>query len=83
VNEQQQVVGYANQERFPAYISLNLGIEKQLRLFTRTWALRLSILNVTGHDNPDGVINNVDSPDFGKFAGGQSRSFTARVRLVG
>jgi hypothetical protein len=29
------------------------------------------------------VINNVDSPEYLTFAGGQRRAFTARIRLVG
>jgi hypothetical protein len=83
VNEQQQLVGPANSTRFPDYASLNLGIEKRLRLFTRGWAVRLTIINVTGHSNFDSVINNIDAPDFMRFAGGQKRAFTARLRLVG
>jgi len=83
VNEQQQVVGQANQTRFPDYLSLNIGIEKRVHLFTKKWAVRLTILNVTSRSNPDSVINNVDSPDFMKFAGGSKRALSARVRLVG
>lgn len=83
INEQQQVVGPANHRRFPDYFSVNLGIEKRVRLFTRNWAIRLTILNVTGHHNPDTVINNIASPNYMKFSGGQKQAFTARVRLVG
>jgi hypothetical protein len=83
VNEQQQVVGPANSLRLPNYASLNLGIEKRIHFFTRNWAVRLTMLNVTNHDHPDSVINNIDSPDFMKFAGGQRLSFTARIRLIG
>ena len=83
MNEQQQLVGLANRTRFPDYASLNLGIEKRLQLFSRGWAVRLTIINVTGHSNFDSVINNIDAPDFMRFAGGQRRAFTARLRLVG
>ncbi len=83
VNEQQQLVGPANRMRFPDYANLNLGIEKRVHFFTRQWAVRLTIVNVTGHYHPDSVINNIDSPNFMKFAGGQRRSFTGRIRLVG
>jgi hypothetical protein len=83
VNEQQQVIGPANRMRFPDYASLNLGIEKRIRLFTREWAVRLTILNVISHRNPDSVINNADSPNFMKYAGGQKRSLSVRLRLVG
>ena len=83
VNEQQQVVGPANGMRFPDYLSLNLGIEKRVHLFTRDWAIRLTILNVTSHGNPDSVINNIASPNFLEYAGGKKQSLTARIRLVG
>jgi hypothetical protein len=82
VNAQQQVVGLPNRLRFPDYASFNMGVEKRIHLFAREWAVRLTILNITNHSNPDAVINNIDSPDFLEFAGGQSRSITARVRLI-
>jgi hypothetical protein len=83
VNEQQQLIGAANRMRFPSYFSLNVGIEKRVRLFAREWAVRLAILNMTGHHHPDSVINNIDSPNFMKYAGGERRAFTGRIRLVG
>jgi hypothetical protein len=83
VNEQQQLVGPANGSRFPKFACLNFGLEKRIRLFTREWAIRIAILDVTSHSNPDSVINNIDSPKFMKFAGGQRRAFNARIRLVG
>ncbi len=82
VNQQQQLVGAPNRLRFPDYLSLNLGIEKRFRLFSRVWALRLAVVNAGGRLNPDTVINNLDSPDFLQYAGGQKRAFTARIRLV-
>lgn len=82
VDERQQLVGPANRLRFPDYLSLNLGIEKPVRLFRRNWALRLAVVNATGRKNPNFVINNVDAPNFLTFAGGQGRAFSARIRLV-
>jgi hypothetical protein len=69
--------------RYPAYFSLNFGIEKRFPVYGQQWALRLAVINLTGHHNPNTVINNVDAPSFGTFAGGQSRAFTFRLRLVG
>ncbi len=83
VNQQQQLVGAPDHMRFPDYVSLNLGIEKRFRLLSHVWAVRLAIVNANGSTNPDSVINNVDSPNFLQFAGGQHRAFTARIRLVG
>lgn len=83
VNEQQQIVGSANQFRYPDYASLNVGIEKRLKFLTREWAIRLTIINLISRENANSVINNVDSPRFMKFSGGQKRSFNVRIRLVG
>jgi hypothetical protein len=83
VNEKQQVVGSANRLRYPDYASLNIGVEKRIRLFAREWAVRISVLNITSHRNPDSVINNIDSPTFMRYAGGQKRTLKARIRLVG
>jgi hypothetical protein len=83
VNEQQNVIGSPNRVRYPNYASLNIGIEKRVKLFTRQWAVRLSIMNVGSHANPDSVINNIDSPKFMRFGGGGKRAFKARIRLVG
>jgi hypothetical protein len=83
INERQQVLGQANRLRFPVYLNLNVGLEKRIRFLKREWAVRLTILNVTGRENPDSVINNIDSPDYLKFGGGQKTAFTARLRLVG
>ncbi len=83
VNERHQLVGPANRLRFPDYVNFNLGVEKKIRFLTRLWAVRLTILNVTGHDNPSAVINNIDSPYFLKYLGAHKISISARLRLVG
>jgi hypothetical protein len=82
VNQQQQLVGAPNRLRFPDYMSLSLGVEKRFKLFGRIWAVRLAAINASGNTNPDSVVNNVDALDYLKFAGGQKRAFTARIRLV-
>ena len=83
VNQQQQLLGAPNRLRFPDYLSLNFGIEKRIGLFRREWAVRLAVVNLTGHQNRDSVVNNNDSPNYLSFAGGQKRAFTGRIRLVG
>ena len=83
VNERQQVVGTANRMRYPDFVSLNGGAEKRFKFLTREWAVRFTIINLISRENPDSVINNIDAPDFLKFAGGQKRSLNLRIRLVG
>jgi hypothetical protein len=83
VDAENQIVGQPNQTRFPTYWDLNVAGEKRVKWRKREWAVRLSAINVTNHHNANAVINNVDSPSFGQFGGGQRRAFTARLRLVG
>jgi hypothetical protein len=83
VNLQQQLVGAPNSSRFPAYASLNLGIERKFPFRGYLWAARVEAVNILGRQNPDTVVNNIDAPNFGTFAGGQGRATTLRVRFVG
>ena len=92
VNLQQQLVGPPNSLRFPAYASLNLGLERKFAFRGYLWAARVEAVNVLGRQNPDSVVNNVNAPActnlvqsgcFGAFAGGQGRATTLRVRFVG
>ena len=83
INLQQQLVGPPNTLRFPAYASLNLGLERKFELRGYLWAVRVEAVNILGRHNPDSVVNNVNAPNFGAFAGGQGRATTLRVRFVG
>ena len=92
VNLEQQLVGLPNSLRFPAYSSLNLGLERKFAFRGYLWAARVEVVNVLGRQNPDSVVNNIDAPActslvrsgcFGAFAGGQGRATTLRVRFVG
>jgi hypothetical protein len=80
VNEQQQLLGTPGQYRFPNFFELDVGLEKRFRFRGEVWALRVSAINASNHDNPN-AVNTVVSPF--AFAGGQGRAFTARLRLVG
>lgn len=82
VSQEQQLVGAPNEFRYPNFFSLDLGVEKRFRFRGHEWAVRLSEINITGHENPNSVVNNEDAPNFLTFAGGQRRAFTARLRLV-
>ena len=82
INEQQQLVGAPNHLRFPDYLSLDMGLEKRFRFHKHEWAIRASCINVTGHNNPDSVVNNIDALNYLSFAGGHTRSVTGRLRLV-
>ena len=66
-----------------SYFNVNIGAEKRFPFYRYQWAIRLSVINATGHHNYNSVINNIDAPNFLTFAGGQHRAFTARLRFVG
>jgi Carboxypeptidase regulatory-like domain len=83
VNELQQLIGPPNGSRLPDYFSLNVHMERRFRVGRSQWALRAGFNNITGHHNPVVVNNNISSPDFRTFSGGQGRVFTGRIRFLG
>jgi hypothetical protein len=83
VNQNQQLVGSPSSHRFPAYFSLNLFLERRIRLLGFLWALRAGFDDITDRRNPSAVNSNIDSPTFLTFGGFQSRALTGRVRLLG
>jgi outer membrane receptor protein involved in Fe transport len=83
VNEEQQIVAAPGARRFPAYFTLNVHLERRLRLLGFEWALRAGVNNLTDRANPSAVNNNVDSPQFMTLGGLQGRAFIARLRLLG
>ena len=83
VDQEQQLVGSPNSRRLPAHFSLNVHTERKFQMMGLKWALRAGFNNVTGRDNPTGVNNNIDSPEFLTFGGAQGRAFTGRIRFLG
>jgi len=83
VNDQQQLAGQADAQRFPEYFALNLQLEKRFHLFGNYWALRGGFDNITGRCDPFFVNSVIDSthpvPTFGACLG---RAFTSRIRLL-
>ncbi|MGH9639658.1 MAG: hypothetical protein ACRD3Y_06320, partial [Bryobacteraceae bacterium] len=80
VDQLGQLEGEPGQQHFPGYTSLDIGLEKRFPFRRRIWAVRIAMINVTDHFNPD-TVNTRLTPFL--FAGGQRRAFTARIRLVG
>ena len=79
LDELQRYVGYPDTLRFPTFVSLDLEMYKEFRIrfipWVRNHTLRgiLRVYNVTNHQNPRDVYNNVTSPYFGHFVGFQHR----------
>ncbi|MGC1619738.1 MAG: carboxypeptidase regulatory-like domain-containing protein [Candidatus Acidiferrum sp.] len=92
INLQQQLVGPPNSARFPAYASLNIGLEKKFGFRGYLWGVRVEAINVFDRQDPNTVVNNINAPPctstltqgcFGAFSGGQGLAFTLRVRFIG
>ena len=83
VDQNQNLIGLPGSHRFPDFFSLNLFLERRFRLFGYEWAIRGGFDNITNHQNPGVVINNIDSPRFLTFEGVQGRAFTGRIRFLG
>ena len=76
-------IGMVNGFRYPLFFELNLGIERRFFFRGNRWAGRISSSNVTDHRNPNVVNNNIGSPHFLSFYGGQRRTLEFRLRWLG
>jgi hypothetical protein len=77
------IVGPVNSLRYPAFFELNLHLERQFKFRGQMWALRAGVNNITGHKNPNTVINDIESDRFRSFYGGQGRATVLRIRWLG
>jgi hypothetical protein len=83
VNDQSQLVGAPGSQRFPAYFTLNVQMEKRFHAFGHYLAIRAGFDNITGHRNPTVVNNDINFPQFLTFSNFTGRAFTTRIRLLG
>ncbi len=83
INDQQELVGAPNRLRLPRYVSLNTHVEREFEVAHYRWAVRVGFNNVTAHENFSFVNNNIASPKFLIFGGGERRSMTFRLRYLG
>jgi Carboxypeptidase regulatory-like domain len=74
----QNYAGVPNQNRFPAFLSLDSRVSRDFKLNPK-YAVRLSVssFNLTNHFNPEAVHSNVADPAYGFFFGHRGRRFTA------
>ena len=82
-DERGLVLGKVNSDRYPNFFEVNLHVERQFELRGQRWAWRMGLNNITGRRNPDVVNNQIDSPHFLSFYGGQGRAVNLRVRWLG
>jgi hypothetical protein len=77
------IAGAADGYRFPAYATLNLGLERRFVFRGFLWAGRVAMVNVMGQLNSNVVNSDYNSPQFLKFGQGQGRAVNFRLRLLG
>jgi hypothetical protein len=82
VNDQLRLVEPPGSRRFPAYFTLNLHQEKRFHAFGRYFAIRAGFDNITGHQNPTVVNNDINSSQFLTFSNFTGRALTTRIRLL-
>jgi hypothetical protein len=75
--------GEVNSKRLPSHISLDLHLERRLRLRGNRFALRGGFSNITNHRNPTVVNNVIGSPQFMEYFGSQGRRLLFRLRWLG
>jgi Carboxypeptidase regulatory-like domain len=83
LNELGTVIGPPDAHRFPAFLELNLSVERKFEFRGQRWAGRAGFINITNHRNYNVVNNDINSPSFMAYAGGQSRAFNFRIRWLG
>ena len=81
VNNDGEIVGGVNSERFPWFFSLNLHPEWKFIAFHRRWALRGGVNNLTNHLNPTVAETVPGQPVM--FLGSEGRHFVFRIRWLG
>ncbi|HKF48113.1 MAG TPA: TonB-dependent receptor [Terracidiphilus sp.] len=82
ISANHEVVGAANEQRFPHYIALSPGLEWKFHFHGMYLGLRGVLENATNSGNYTVVNNVVDSPQYGMFSGAVGRAVTARIRLI-
>jgi hypothetical protein len=87
LDQNQEYASVPNGERFPQFFSIDLKIGKEFRLplpWVKNHVLRgaLTVFNLTNHDNPRDVYNNIASPYFNHFVGLQHRFFGSELDIV-
>jgi hypothetical protein len=76
-------VGEVNSQRFPAFLEMNLHLERRFSFRKHRWAFRFGANNLTNRRNPDIVNNIVTSSRYLVFYGGSGRSTNFRIRWLG
>ncbi|MDE3196267.1 MAG: TonB-dependent receptor, partial [Acidobacteriota bacterium] len=77
------VVGGPDGYRFPAYLTLNVALERRFPFRGYLWAFRVALVNSLNRENPNVVNSDYNSPQFLTYAPGQARAVNVRLRFLG
>ena len=79
--EDYSVIGDRNQADYPAFLSADVAVTKQMDLFGRRVDVGVQFYNLTSHDNPRDVVANVASARFGEFRNSVGNTVSLRLGL--
>jgi hypothetical protein len=82
-NQERQYIGPRNTQRFPAFASVDLQVQKRIKLpfIDKHAQVGFSVFNVLNHFNPREVQNDIDSYRFGGYFNGVGRTFRGKFVL--
>jgi Carboxypeptidase regulatory-like domain/TonB dependent receptor-like, beta-barrel len=82
LDEEQQFVGVRNDHRFPTLVSLDLAVNREIRI--KKYRLRVGIrtYHLVGTMSPRDVDNNVNSPNYGTFYNGLEHKFGMTFQIL-
>jgi hypothetical protein len=79
LDEDRNFVGARNEAgRYPRFVSLDLQVNKRLRLFHHSATVGLKVFNITDHFNPRDYQGNLASAAFGAFTNSVGRAFRGK-----
>jgi len=82
VDEEQQFVGPRNSERFPLMVSLDLAVNRQIRIKGRRLRIGVRTYHLLGTDAERDVDNNLNSPNYRTFYNGLEHKFGMTFQIL-
>jgi hypothetical protein len=82
-NQERQYIGPRNAQRFPAFASVDLQVQKRIKLplIDKHAQVGFNVFNILNHFNPREVQNDIDSYRFGSYFNGVGRTFRGKFVL--
>jgi TonB dependent receptor len=81
LDSRQEFVGLPNSATFPAFFSLDLVVDKTLKVKGRRLKLQVQLFNATNHFNPRDVFAVAGAPRFGTFVNSVGPTFRGDIGI--